>query len=156
MEPGEMKERKRSWREKERKRRKMKRRGEESERERFHSATVWETEEGREIIACLRAAISSCAMNTKDCSAPQLSLSLPLSPSLCAPPSKTQRNCSCPNYTPITHFTLRRKNPTRQQLSTPSIRNYSPQDPHTHTPETPNQPGTRFEQISIDVCATIK
>lgn len=89
---------------------------------------------GREIIACLRAAISSCAMNTKDCTALQLALSLSLSPSLRAPPLKTQRNCSCPNYTPITHFTLRRKKPTRQQLSTPSTRNYSPQEPaRTHS-----------------------
>lgn len=85
MERQRRKERKRSGRKRGRMKRKGRREGEEVGGEGERGDISWRNSVGdrrrerwrvREIIACLRAAILSCAMNTKDCTALQ---STPLS-----------------------------------------------------------------------------
>lgn len=111
--------------------------------ETFHSATVWETEGekggewGREIIACLRAAILSCAMNTKDYTALQ---STPLSLFFFAHPLKTQQNCSCR----IIHRYL-----TYSKLSTSSIHDY-------WYLMSSGKDSTSLDTFSRDLCPAIK
>lgn len=80
-------------------------------------------EREREIIACLRAAILSCAMNTKDTA---LELTPPppnthTSLALFAPPLKTQRNCRCPKLHTDISFTLCWKRLSSRPVPNPSV-----------------------------------
>lgn len=100
--------------------------------ETFHSATVWET--GREIIACLRAAILGCAMNTKHCNSPSLSLF----------PVEDAAEFQLPTSYPET-LTYSPLKTTQRPLSAKSTHNYSLQ---TYTLRDPTRTDTFFDDSS--------